>query len=97
MNGGPVSPNQGVETKVAVGSATTIIAGYIAWALVTYVPGLKDTFPLDLQGQLPVIVAFALSAIAAYFAPHTHRLPLTLTVTPPPPAELIPQAVPPTG
>jgi hypothetical protein len=62
-----------VETKVAVGSGTTVVAGYIAWALVTYVPGLKDTFPPDLQGQLPVMVAFALASIAAYFAPHTHR------------------------
>lgn len=86
--------NQGVETKVAVGSSTTIVAGYIAWALVTYVPGLKNTFPVDLQGQLPVIVAFALSAIAAYLAPHTHRPDLALTVTPPP-AALIPQQVPP--
>jgi hypothetical protein len=80
--------NQGVETKVAVGSTTTIVAGYIAWALVTYVPGLNDTFPLDLQGQLPVVVAFVLSAVAAYFAPHTHRAA-------PDPGLLIPEQVPP--
>jgi hypothetical protein len=78
--------NQGVETKVAVGSTTTIVAGYIAWALVTYVPGLNDTFPVDLQGQLPVVVAFVLSAVAAYFAPHTHR-PLTALPDLVPPAE----------
>jgi hypothetical protein len=77
--------NAGVETKVAVGSSTTIVAGYIAWALITYVPGLKDTFPPDLQGQLPVIVAFALASIAAYFAPHTHRLAVPMPMLPDPP------------
>lgn len=73
--------NSGVETKVAAGSATTIIAGYIAWALVTYVPGLADTIPADLQGQFPVIVAFALSSLIAYHAPHTSRPDI---VKPPP-------------
>ncbi len=63
----------GVETKVAVSSGTTIVAGYIAWVLVTFVPGLNSTFPPDLQGQLPVVVAFVLASVAAYFAPHTHR------------------------
>jgi len=80
----PSAPSAGVETKVAAGSAVTIIAGYIAWALVTYVPGLKNTFPLDLQGQLPVIVAFALSSVAAYLAPHTPRPDLTPAPVPAP-------------
>jgi hypothetical protein len=75
-----MSGSSGVETKVAAGSATTIISGYIAWILVTYVPGIKDTIPLDLQGQLPVVVAFALASIAAYFAPHTSRPDLTTTM-----------------
>lgn len=88
MSNGEISLNQGVETKVAVGSSTTIVAGYIAWALVTYVPGIKNTIPVDLQGQLPVLVAFALASIAAYFAPHTHRtLPL-------PPVQPVPVAPP---
>lgn len=86
MNGeGEISLNQGVETKVAVASSTTIVAGYIAWALVTYVPGIKNTFPLDLQGQLPVLVAFLLSSLAAYFAPHTHRTLPPVIVQPPVP------------
>lgn len=67
------SLSPGVETKVATGSTVTIVSGYIAWALITYVPGLKNTFPPDLQGQLPVIVAFALSSLGAYLAPHTPR------------------------
>jgi hypothetical protein len=80
----------GVETKVAAGSATTIIAGYIAWILVTYVPGIKDAIPLDLQGQLPVVVAFALASIAAYFAPHTPRPDLAAQAV-----QLIEKEVPP--
>lgn len=84
MNGdGGIVLNQGVETKVAVGSSTTIVAGYIAWALVTYVPFFRDTFPLDLQGQLPVVTAFVLASVAAYFAPHTHRT-LPPVIVPPP-------------
>ena len=86
-----MSSGAGVETKVAVGSTTTIVAGYIAWALVTYVPGLKNTFPPDLQGQLPVMVAFALASIASYFAPHTHRPDLVL---PPTSAEVLPPEAP---
>lgn len=70
----------GVETKVAVGSTTTIVAGYIAWLLITYVPGLNTTFPPELQGQLPVVVAFVLASVAAYRAPHTHRPDLVPSV-----------------
>jgi hypothetical protein len=95
----PSAPSAGVETKVAAGSAVTIIAGYIAWALVTYVPGLKNTFPLDLQGQLPVIVAFALSSVAAYLAPHTPRPDLTglVPAVSVPPAPIPAPAPPPAG
>ena len=74
----------GVETKVAAGSSTTIAAGYIAWALITFVPYFKNNVPSDVQGQLPVVIAFVLSSIAAWYAPHTHR-PDLAPVTPPEP------------
>jgi len=67
------STSTGIETKVAASSTTTIAAGYISWLLITFVPGLNDTIPADLQGQLPVVIAFLLSTVAAYFAPHTIR------------------------
>lgn len=70
MSGGPI------EQKAVAGPTATLIAGYISWALITYIPGAKDTFPADIQAQLPVFVAFVISAIAAYFAPHTHRADL---------------------
>ena len=90
MSGGGYQ-GPGVEVKVAAGSVTAIVSGYIAWALVTYVPGLKNTFPLDLQGQIPVLVAFALSSAAAWLAPHTHRPDLE---SPPPAAAPQPPAAP---
>jgi hypothetical protein len=70
-------PNSLVETKVAAGSVTTIIAGYLAWALIYYVPGIKNNLPADLQNQVPFMFAWLLATIAAYFAPHTHRPELT--------------------
>lgn len=65
--------NSLVETKVAAGSATVLISGYIAWALITFVDNWQHTIPMDLQAQLPFIIAWFLSSTAAYLAPHTHR------------------------
>jgi len=73
--------NSLVETKVAAGSATLLASGYLAWALFMFVPWLKANLPSELQGQLPVLIAWALSGLAAYFAPHTHR-PDLVPVTP---------------
>ena len=73
MSDGIQMRNSLVETKVAAGSVTTIIAGYLAWALIYYVPGIKDNLPSDLQSQLPFLFAWLLATGAAYFAPHTHR------------------------
>jgi hypothetical protein len=65
--------NSLVETKVAAGSVTTIIAGYLAWAVIYYVPAVRNHLPADLQNQLPFMFAWLLATGAAYFAPHTHR------------------------
>jgi hypothetical protein len=62
-----------VETKVAAGASTTLVAGYLSSVLVTTVPWLNTHLTGDQKQTLPIIVAFVLSALAAYFAPHTHR------------------------
>ena len=65
--------NSLVETKVGAGSATWIVASYIAWPLAYYVPVIRDALPPTLQAQLPFMIAWLLGTGAAYFAPHTHR------------------------
>jgi hypothetical protein len=62
-----------IEIKAAAPVSTTLVAGYIAWAIIYFVPGAKDNIPADLQGQLPVIIATVLAAVAGYYVPHTHR------------------------
>jgi len=74
--GGPV------ESKAVAGPTTAALVGYISWAIITFVPGVKDNVPADLQGQIPVVVGAVLAAIAAYYAPHTHRPDLTEPLTP---------------
>jgi len=63
----------GIETKAAAGPTTALIAGYISWAVIEFVPGVKNNVPADLQSQLPVVIGAALGWLAAYRAPHTHR------------------------
>jgi hypothetical protein len=82
VNGG------GIETKVAAGSITTLAAGYISGLLIEVIPWLKDNLTADQKQNLPIIIAWLLAALAAYFAPHTHRPDLAT-----PPAELIPEQV----
>jgi hypothetical protein len=65
--------NSVVETKVASGSASYLIAGYAAWALFQFVPWLETNLPGELKTQLPVIIAWFIGTAAAYRAPHTHR------------------------
>jgi len=67
MTGGPI------EQKAAAGPAATLIAGYLSAVLVEAVPWLHDHLTPDQRQNLPVIIAFALSALAAWLAPHTHR------------------------
>jgi len=67
MAGGPI------EAKAAAAPAATLVAGYLSAVLISAVPWLHDHLTPDQQQSLPIIIAFLLSAAAAYFAPHTHR------------------------
>jgi hypothetical protein len=62
-----------IEQKAVAGPATALVAGYLSAILVSAVPWLHDHLTPDQQQSLPVIIAFLLSAAAAYLAPHTHR------------------------
>ena len=73
----PVPRNSLIETKVGAGSSTLLISGYLAWALFNFVPWLETNLPAELKNQLPILIAWALSTFAAYYAPHTHRPDLT--------------------
>src|SRR5256885_1792720 len=81
-----------IETKPVTGISTVAVAGYIAWAILTFVPGVKTAIPPDLQGQLPVVIAAVLGALASYYAPHTPRPDLAPVETPAAPAEPQPVA-----
>jgi len=62
-----------IEQKAYAGPVATLIGGYAAAILIEAVPWLHDNLTADQQFNLPIIIAFALSAVASYFAPHTHR------------------------
>lgn len=74
-----------IEQKAVAAPAVTLAAGYLSGLLIEVVPWLKDNLTADQQQNLPVIIAFILSAAAAYLAPHTHR-PDLAPVQPPPEA-----------
>ena len=105
MTGEPV--NSLIETKVGAGSSTLLVSGYLAWALFNFVPWLETNMPGELKSQLPILIAWALATLAAYYAPHTHRPDLTPVITaaatvaqaiedaPPPPAPQPPPAAKP--
>jgi hypothetical protein len=67
VSGGPI------EQKAVAAPFTTLIAGYLSSLLITTVPWISQHLTPDQQQTLPVIIAFALSALAAYLAPHTDR------------------------
>jgi len=73
--------NSLIETKVGAGSSTLLVSGYLAWALFNFVPWLETNMPGELKTQLPILIAWALSTLAAYYAPHTHRPDLTPVLT----------------
>lgn len=82
-----------IEQKAVAGPAVALVAGYLATVLFSAVPWLRDHLTPDQREEIPVIIAFALSALAAYLAPHTHRPDLppqvtdavrSLVITPPP-------------
>ena len=62
-----------IEQKAVAGPFTTLIAGYLSAVAIEAVPWLHDHLTADQQANLPIIVAFLLSSVAAYLAPHTHR------------------------
>jgi hypothetical protein len=62
-----------IETKVAAGSFTGVLTGFITWALVTYIPAFHNGLPGQVSALLPFAVAWLLGTVAAYQAPHTHR------------------------
>lgn len=63
----------GVETKVAAGSATAALTGLLTWALVTFVPTFRAGLAPQLATFLPIAVGWVLSTAAGYLAPHTPR------------------------
>jgi hypothetical protein len=67
------TPGGPIESKAVAGPLATFLGGYLAWALLYFVPGLDTTFPDDIKGQLPFVFAGALAALAAWLAPHTDR------------------------
>ena len=92
----------GIETKVAAGSITTLAAGYLSGLLIEVIPWLKDNLTTDQKQNLPIILAWVLAALAAYFAPHTHRpdlepVPAPPVLLPKMPTLAVEEAPPPTG
>lgn len=86
-----------VESKAIAGPFVTLVAGYAAAVLIEAVPWLNEHLTADQQQNLPIIIAFALSAVASYFAPHTHRPDLAPVSPPPPPARHAQPALPQAG
>lgn len=62
-----------LEQKAVAGPATTLVAGYLSGLAIQIFPWLQNNLTADQKQSLPIIIAFALSALAAYLAPHTHR------------------------
>jgi hypothetical protein len=62
-----------IEQKAAAAPTATLIIGYACAILINTVPWLNDHLTADQQQEIPIILAFLASALAAYLAPHTHR------------------------
>lgn len=62
-----------IEQKAVAGPSVALVAGYLSTILIEAIPWLSDHLTADQQQTLPVIIAFLLSSVAAYLAPHTHR------------------------
>lgn len=72
-----------IETKVAAGSFTGILAGLITWALTSYVPAFRSGLPPAVAALIPVAVGWLAHSVAAYAAPHTPReMPQQISRTP---------------
>jgi hypothetical protein len=62
-----------IEQKAVAAPSATLVIGYLTGLLIEVVPWLNTHLTPDQKQNLPVILAFVASALAAYFAPHTHR------------------------
>jgi hypothetical protein len=62
-----------LEQKAVAPPFVTLVAGYLSALLIETVPWLRDQLTPDQKLNLPIIIAFLLSALAGYFAPHTSR------------------------
>jgi hypothetical protein len=69
------------ETKAVAAPSATLVFGYLSGLLIEVVPWLKDNLTADQQQNLPIVLAFLASLLAAYLAPHTHRPDLMEPVT----------------
>jgi hypothetical protein len=70
-----------IETKVAAGSAATVVVGLLTWALTTFIPSWHSGIPADLLPFIPVAAGWLTGSVAGYFAPHTHRPDLGQLIT----------------
>jgi hypothetical protein len=80
-----------IEQKAAAAPSAALVAGYLSGLAIQVFPWLRDNLTPDQKQALPVVIAFLLSAAAAYLAPHTHRPDLT-PVAPPPSVTSTPPA-----
>jgi hypothetical protein len=62
-----------IEQKAAAAPAATLGFGYVMALLIETVPWLRDNLSPDQKLNLPIVVAFLASALAAWLAPHTDR------------------------
>jgi hypothetical protein len=62
-----------LEAKAVAGPTVTLVAGYLSSVLISAVPWLHAHLTADQQQNLPIVIAFILSFVAAYRAPHTNR------------------------
>lgn len=71
-----------IETKPVVGVSTTILIGYVLTLVFQIWPNLRQYVTPEVSQQLPIVIGGVLGAIAAYWAPHTHRPDLPPVIPP---------------
>lgn len=77
-----------IEAKPVAGMSTVAVIGYIVALVFVLWPSLASQIPMNLQLQLPVVIATVLGSLASYYAPHTNRPDLGAVV---PAAQLTPE------
>ena len=63
----------GIETKTAAGSVSFLAIGWLTTLLIESVPRLRQNLTPDQKQNAPIVLAWLIGSLAAYFAPHTHR------------------------